>query len=208
MKNKFILISMRQDYFYNEKELRFCIDTKLIDWISSLGFRPLLVSDLNTLNFFLKQNKLKIKGILLSGGNDIDKNSLRYKIEKRLSEISKIKKIPLLGICHGLQFLNFLDKGTLKKIKNHVGVNHKIKSKYNYPSKVNSFHDYGIKKLGKNFEIIAYSYDNQIEAIKHKKYNWLGWMWHPERDRIFNKDLKKIAKMFFNTNKNFKRFQK
>ncbi len=198
MKNKFILISMRQDYFYNGKELRFCIDTKLIDWVSSLGFQPFLISDIKTLNFLLKQNKLKIRGILLSGGNDINKDSLRYKIEKRLIDISKNKKIPLLGICHGLQFINFIEKGTLKKIKNHVGVNHKIKSNSNYPLKVNSFHENGIKKLGRNFEIIAYSYDNQIEAIKHKKYNWLGWMWHPERDKVFNKKLKKIAKLFFN----------
>jgi len=198
MKNKFILISMRQDYFYNKKELRFCIDTKLIDWVSNLGFQSLLVPDLNTLNFFIKQNTLKIKGILLSGGNNIDKNSLRYKIEKRLVDISKNKKIPLLGICHGLQFLNFLERGTLKKIKNHVGVVHKIKSKDNYPLKVNSFHEYGIKKLGKNFEIISISYDNQIEAIKHRKYNWLGWMWHPEREKVFNKDLNRIAKLFFN----------
>ena len=201
MKNKFILISMRQDYFYNGKELRFCIDTKLIDWVSSLGFRPLLVSDLNTLNFFLKQKNLKIKGILLSGGNNINKNSLRYKIEKRLADVSKNKKIPLLGICHGLQFINFLEKGTLKKIKNHVGINHKIKSNSNYPLKVNSFHKYGIKKLGRNFEIIAYSEDNQIEAIKHKKYNWLGWMWHPERDKIFDKKLNRIAKKMFSLTK-------
>ena len=40
-------------------------------------------------------------------GNEIDKNSLRYKIEKQLADISKKKKIPLLGICHGLQFINF-----------------------------------------------------------------------------------------------------
>jgi len=198
MKNKFILISMRQDYFYNGKELRFCIDAKLIDWVSSLGFRPLLVSDLSTLNFLLKQNNLKIKGILLSGGNNINNNSLRYKIEKRLANVSKIKNIPLLGICHGLQFINFLEKGTLKKITNHIGVNHKIKSNSNYPLKVNSFHRYGIKKLGRNFDIIAYSGDNHIEAIKHKKYHWLGWMWHPEREKVFNKDLRRIAKSFFN----------
>ncbi len=198
MKNKFILISMRQDYFYNKKELRFCIDTKLINWVLKLGFKPLLVSDTKTLNFFLKEDDFKIKGILLSGGNNINKKSLRYKIEKRLIEISKSKKIPLLGICHGMQFMNVLEGGSLKKIKNHVRINHKIKSKYDYPLKVNSFHDYGINKLGKNFEIIAYSKDNQIEGIKHKKYHWLGWMWHPERGRDFNKVLIKVAKSFFN----------
>ena len=197
MKNKFILISMRQDHFYNKKELRFCIDTKLIDWVLFLGFKPLLVTDLKTLNGFLRQSSLKIKGIILSGGNNINKNSLRFKIEKRLADISKNKKIPLLGICHGLQFINFLEGGSLKKINNHVRTNHKIKTKYDYPLKVNSFHEYGVKKLGRNFEIIAYSEDNQIEAIKHKKYNWLGWMWHPERDKKFDNKLIQIAKKMF-----------
>ena len=100
---------MRQDYFYNKKELRIAIDTKLVDWIVSLGFKPFLVSDLKTLNFLFNQDKFKIKGIVLSGGNEINKNSLRYKIEKQLAAISKKKKIPLLGICHGLQFINFLE---------------------------------------------------------------------------------------------------
>ena len=53
MKNKFILISMRQDYFYNKKELRFAIDTKLVDWIVSLGFKPFF-------NFRSKNIKLLI----------------------------------------------------------------------------------------------------------------------------------------------------
>ena len=93
--------------------------------------------------------------------------------------------------------INFLEGGSLKKINNHVRTNHKIKTKYDYPLKVNSFHEYGVKKLGRNFEIIAYSEDNQIEAIKHKKYNWLGWMWHPERDKKFDKKLIQIAKKMF-----------
>ena len=188
---------MREDYFYNKKELRICLDVKLIDWVLFLGFKPLLVSDLKSLNYFLSQSLLKITGIILSGGNNLDKSSLRYKIEKKLADFSKKKKIPLLGICHGLQFINFLEGGSLKKIKNHVRTNHKIKMKTDYELKVNSFHEYGIKKLGRNFDIIAYSEDNQIEAIRHKKYNWLGWMWHPERDKKFSKDLKRIAKSFF-----------
>ena len=79
MKNNFILISMREDYFYNKKELRICIDTKLIDWVLSLGFKPLLISDFKTLNFFLSRSLLGIKGIILSGGNDINKNKTSYK---------------------------------------------------------------------------------------------------------------------------------
>ena len=198
MKNNFILVSMRQDYFYNKRELRFSLDTKLIDWILYLGFKPLLVSDLKTLNYFVNKSSLSIKGIILSGGPNVNKNSLRYKIQKQLTNISKNKKIPLLGICHGLQFINCLEGGSLKKINNHVQIDHKIKSNDDYPLKVNSFHQYGIKKLGRNFQIIAYSEDKNIEAIKHIKYKWLGWMWHPERDKNFDKKLTNIAKKFFN----------
>ena len=197
MKKNFILLSMRQDYFFNKKELRFCIDTKLIEWVHFLGFYPYLVSDLKSLKLLEKKKLLCIKGIILSGGNGINKNSLRYKIETRLAEISKKKGIPLFGICHGLQFINHLEGGTLKKIKNHVKTKHKIISKENYPNKVNSFHDYGIKKLGKNLEMIAYSEDKNIEAIRHKKNNWLGWMWHPERVNKFDEKTKKIIRSFF-----------
>ena len=201
MKNNFILVSMRQDYFYNKRELRFSLDTKLIDWILYLGFKPLLISDLKTLNYFVNKSSLSIKGIILSGGPNVNKNSLRYKIQKQLTNISKNKKIPLLGICHGLQFINCLEGGSLKKINNHVQIHHKIKSNDDYPLKVNSYHQYGIKKLGRNFEIIAYSQDNQIEAIKNKKHKWLGWMWHPERDKKIYKRVVKIAKNLFNLRK-------
>ena len=83
MKNKFILISMCQNHFYNKKELRFCIDTKLIDWVLFLGFKPLLVTDLKTLNGFLRQSSLKIKGIILpkkAGGVFFDLNECIRKI--------------------------------------------------------------------------------------------------------------------------------
>ena len=53
------------------------------------------------------------------------------------------------------------------------------------------------KKLGRNFRIIAIAQDGVIEAIIHKKHKWLGWMWHPEREKKFNKKLIKIAKNFF-----------
>ncbi len=201
LKKKLILVSMREDYFYNKSELRLGIDKKLLDWIHCLGFYPILITDLAILNYLRAQSSQKINGIILSGGNDINKTSLRYKIEKKLVNISKKKNIPLLGICHGLQFINCHEGGSLKKVKNHVRNYHKIISKDDYPQKVNSFHEYGVKKLGRNFTIISKAQDGVIEAISHKKYKWLGWMWHPERDKKFNKKLIKIAKDFFNFRK-------
>ena len=67
----------------------------------------------------------------------------------------------------------------------------------NYPTKVNSFHNQTISKLGKRFDIIAKSIDGEIEAIKHIKYNLLGWMWHPEKEKNFDIKLVSIPKKFF-----------
>lgn len=200
IKNSFILISMRQDYLSNIKEKRDSIDPRLLKWVIKLGFTPLLVPNLEQNNFFKKSN-LNFVGIIISGGNDIDKSSIRYFIEKELLRFSIKKKLPVLGICHGMQMMSHLEGGSLMKIKNHVKKNHNIinKSKsYNFPKKVNSYHNNTIKNLSNQFEIICTCHKGSIEAIIHKKYKWMGWMWHPERDRVFNKKLISLAKQFFN----------
>ena len=43
---------------------------------------------------------------------------------------------------------------------------------------VNSFHNYGIKALGKELSSIYYSKDKYIECFKHKELKILGLMWH------------------------------
>jgi len=191
-----IAVTMRYDYFYNGKEVRNGIDFNLINWVYNLGYTPHLVP--NDIRYFKIIKKNKFAGFILSGGNDINIKTTRVLLENKILKLSIKDKTPVLGICHGMQIMNRFEDGNLKRVSNHVQKHHKLcDNEFEYPNKVNSFHKFGIKRLGKNFEVIAYSNDNQIEAIKHKKYNWLGWMWHPERDKAFNKKLLKIAKDFF-----------
>ena len=91
------------------------------------------------------------------------------------------------------------------KVKNHIRKYHILDNvDQKYPVKVNSFHNFSISKLGKNFEVISKSEDGEIEAIKHKNYKWLGWMWHPERAKKFDRKLLKIAKLFFSKSWKYK----
>ena len=195
-RKNFVFVSCREDYLKKRREKRFSIDKKLLKWIKAINLNPILVTDIDQIYYF---RYLKPLGVILSGGNDIDELSDRFKIEKKLILWAKKNKKPILGICHGLQLLAYMNNAKLKKIKNHVRVRHSIMSKEKnfYPKVVNSFHNLGLFKAPSNFIATAYAPDNSIEAIRHKKYNWEGWMWHPERDKKFNIKLILRAKKIF-----------
>lgn len=150
----------------------------------------------------------KIDLIILPGGNNIDDKlksaKVRLNIEKKLIEFSIKKNIPLLGICRGMQVINYFFGGTQKKIKGHMRTKHNIICKNDFflkkKFKVNSFHNYGITKktISKNFDVFVCDLNDNVEMIKHKKYHIYGIMWHPEREKnyihlnyIINKILKK-----------------
>ena len=64
---------------------------------------------------------------------------------------------------------------------------------------VNSYHEWGIPKNNLAQQLIPCAYDenNFIESARHKKLNWLGVMWHPEREENFKKlDLEVLQKLF------------
>ena len=149
--------------------------------------------------------KLSSNLLIIPGGNTIIKFSskkediIRNKFDNFFFNKAITKKIPIIGICHGAQFIAERYKGSLIKDQNHGKLrNHYvdlIDKKNSYL--VNSFHNISLKKLPKNFFIYGRSKNHNIELFKHKKKNVLGIMWHPER----NTKIKKLDKEIF---KNFK----
>ena len=136
----------------------------------------------------------EIKGIILSGGDNIGDNSERDKTEEKILNYSIGKKIPLIGICRGMQVINKFFGGTIKTSENsnHVGNPHFVSLLAKFASfletknlRVNSFHNNVIKQknLGQNLEPFAISDDNTIEGFYHSKLPIFGVMWHPEREK-------------------------
>jgi len=197
---KTIAMSMGQQFIESRNESRDFIDTKLVEFVSSqLNFEVILISNFlkknvnkqkKKLNLLLSKNK--VKGIILSGGQDIGTNKLRDKTEISLIDFAIKNQIPLIGICRGMQLINLYFNGELKKIKGHVANKIKIYSKLTKKKRVvKCFHSNGIKKIGKNLNETYRSNDEIIEAFKGDKHRILGIMWHPERNKkVSNEDIK------------------
>ena len=196
---KKIIVTQRIDIIENRNETRESVDIKLLELCIKIGTMPISVSSIVSnkydLNIYLQN--LSFDGIILSGGNDVGSFIKRDDFENKLLELSILKKIPIFGICRGLQIINNYEKGYLTKIDNHCKTRHLIFGESGISSReVNSFHNYGITKetLGNNLQPIAFAPDGTIEAVKHLIYPWMAFMWHPEREIEFNhNDLEVIS---------------
>ena len=198
---KKIAVSQRLELSeYNE--LRCQLDIKLNSFISQCGFLPVPIpyfssknkASINGLKKWM--NIIKPHGVVLSGGSDIGKNKIRDVSEKFLINFSIQKKIPLVGICRGMQLIGTYFNSKLIKVRNHVNIRHDIISK-SKKMKVKCFHNYSLKTCPKNFEILFKSKDGHIEAIYSKNKKIYACMWHPERNRNFTKQDIKTFKSFF-----------
>ena len=90
--------------------------------------------------------------------------------------------------------------GKLVKVNNHINTRHQLntaKLDGGWPSEVNSFHQWGLDSCPLHFKVKARTDDGVIEAIKHNKLPWEGWMWHPERDSPFGElEMKRVKELF------------
>lgn len=146
-------------------------------------------------------NSLEVDGLILSGGNNLSQKIFpRLPLlpdsapERDSTELSLMQKmislrLPVIGVCRGMQFLNVFHGGNISAVPGHVGVQHKIKINHEAvpqltENTVNSFHNNGILKtdLAPNLTILAEAEDGCIEAFRHQSLPHYGIMWHPERD--------------------------
>ncbi|BCD60685.1 MULTISPECIES: gamma-glutamyl-gamma-aminobutyrate hydrolase family protein [unclassified Nitratiruptor] len=148
--------------------------------------------------------------LLIGGGTDICPKEYglhqewpceekRDKIELELFHQAFDKKLPIFGICRGMQLINVALGGSL-----HPNVED-LDLEYQHPYtpfplqtitilphtklysilqtstiKANALHHQAINVLGKDLRIAAKDRNGIIQAIEHEKLPILGIQWHPE----------------------------
>ncbi len=198
---KRIIVTQRRDEITGRNETRDSLDVMWAKLIYKLGFLPVPVcSELCEDPEYLKL--LQPDGIILSGGNDLEQSPIRDVAEKKILDYAAHFKLPVLGVCRGMQFLNYYFGGSLVTVTGHVATNHLLCGKWakdHAYSKVNSYHNQGVtlETLAEDLILCAYTSDGVVEAVEHIRLPWVGIMWHPERESDFSvQDLNLITKIF------------
>jgi putative glutamine amidotransferase len=165
----------------------------------------------------------RLDGLLLSGGSDLDPCFYGEKPipeldvtipERDASEMALLRlalrrRVPVFGICRGMQIMNVALGGTLyQDLPSQLG-NDILKHQQDTPgweptqevevqedswvsgiigacAKVNSYHHQGVKDLAAGLIASARSSDGVVEAVESRDFSerWLvGVQWHPERMR-------------------------
>ncbi len=161
----------------------------------------------------------RLDGLVLTGGGDVEPsryaeqrhgsvwgtNSNRDEFEIALVLEAKVRRLPTLAICRGLQVTNVALGGTLiQDIPSTIGsINHTVighavfdghqpvtvesgsliaKAIGETELMVNSIHHQAVKDLAPGFRAVAWAHDGIVEGIEHEDERWplLAVQWHPE----------------------------
>ena len=175
--------------FHNDNDKVVIIDfgsqvTKLIARrIRDLG----VYSEIITPKDLIKLKKYNnIKGIIFSGGPSTVTSRKFQSVPKEIFN----KKIPILGICYGLQLIAKLFGGKIKtsKKKREFGRASIFKRKSSLLTKnfLNSkksvwmSHEDAVVKLPKSFKTIASTKNSDLTIIENSKHKIYGVQFHPE----------------------------
>ena len=128
-----------------------------------------------------------IKGIILSGGPSTVTKKKYPSIPKEIF----LKKIPILGICYGLQLISKLFGGSIKSLRKKREFGRATLYKKKQSLLIKNFfntkdqsvwmsHQDAVTKLPKDFKIIASTKESRLTIIENTQSKIYGVQFHPE----------------------------
>ena len=205
-------VSLRIVNAQNYEEERDALSHDWTSLLEDLGFISVHIPNtLKNLESFL--DEMNLDGIVLSGGDNIGDNKKRDETENKILNYALERKIPIIGICRGMQLINkyfggklSIDNSTIHLAEKHnVDITHEnFRTLFSSESfLVNTYHQnmIQVEGMGNGLKPFAiFGKDGSIEGFFHEEFYIIGVMWHPEREPDSNSKI--ILSTIFK-NKNF-----
>jgi N5-(cytidine 5'-diphosphoramidyl)-L-glutamine hydrolase len=179
-------------------ERRYALDTRWFGFLAACGITPVPLPNVPGLAV-RAANALDLRGLVLTGGDDLAEYGgpfpERDRTERRLLAWAVRRRLPVLGVCRGMQLIARTFGADLVPVARHVTRQHRIDTP-DGPRTVNSYHRFGVRAVPSALAVTAQCGDT-IEAVRHRDIPVEGIMWHPEReDPPDPRDVLAVSRLF------------
>lgn len=180
---KWIAVTQRVEIVPAYGERRDALDQRWTEFLLRAGLSPLLVPN-NGASLPGMLDGFPLAGVLLTGGGDLAQygghTPERDAVESALIRLAVERRLPLLGVCRGMQAIQHHFGVSLEPVSGHVAKDQTVIVE-GRAQVVNSYHNFGARTTLPDLEVWATAEDGVIEAVRHRRHAILGVMWHPER---------------------------
>ncbi|WP_298363926.1 gamma-glutamyl-gamma-aminobutyrate hydrolase family protein [Azospirillum sp.] len=179
-----IAITQRVVIDPNHGERRDALDQRWWSFLAACRLLPVPMPNAPEPALMLAE-RAGVRGLLLTGGDDIGRTPERDETEGRLISWAEERDLPILGVCRGMQMLLTLAGATLEPVSGHVAVRHAVRFG-DEMVEVNSYHGLGVRAGAGALEAWGVAEDGVVEAVRHRCRPIVGILWHPEREATFS----------------------
>jgi putative glutamine amidotransferase len=194
-----VALTQRVEVVPSYAERRDCLDQRWAGFLARCGLVPVPIAN----NPALVPELLaaaRCGGVVLTGGGDLaaygGKVPERDATEAALLGLAIQQRLPVIGVCRGMQALQHFFGVRLARVAGHVAAVQEILIG-GTPETVNSYHDLGTRETAAELEVWATARDGVVKAVRHRELPLLGIMWHPERMAPFRQaDIELFRRTF------------
>ncbi len=169
-------------------ERRDCLDQAWTKFLAACGLLPVLLPNVTDAALALCEGA-DIAGLVLTGGNDLallgGDAPERDAVENALLNSAERRRLPVLGVCRGMQAIQQRFAIPLRRAEGHVAKRQVIRID-GQPREVNSYHQFAAFESRPPLDVWAVADDGVVKAIRHSAQPEIGIMWHPERCTPFS----------------------